>query len=148
VNSGLPDPGGSFTSCETAGTIPEISPVTNHLPSVPDINESEPVKLSSYVVDPSAAYENKSNWNSGAYASTKLVIDVVKDSSDVFTPLKSVAGGLSAILKHYDVRCAPFAIPSTLLTVVESASDREPPNGGIINTPHRRSCRVVEHTRS
>jgi len=62
------------------------------------------VKLSSYAVDPSAAYENKSNWKSTAYASAKVVIDVVKESSDVFTPLKSVAGGLSAVLKHYDVR--------------------------------------------
>ena len=32
-----------------------------------------------------------------------MVLDVVKESSDVFTPLKSVVGGLSAILKQYDV---------------------------------------------
>ena len=37
------------------------------------------------------------------YASAKVVIDVVKESSDVFPPLKSVASGLSAILKHCDV---------------------------------------------
>ena len=37
------------------------------------------------------------------YASAKMVIDVVKESSDVFPPLQSVASGLSVILKHYDV---------------------------------------------
>jgi len=40
---------------------------------------------------------------SAAYSSTKVVIDVVKESSDVFLPLKSVASGLAALLKHYDV---------------------------------------------
>ena len=43
------------------------------------------------------------SWKSTAYASTKVVIDVIKESSDVFVPLKSAAGGLSAVLKHYDV---------------------------------------------
>ena len=38
-----------------------------------------------------------------AYSGTKMVLEVVKESSDVFTPLKSVVGGLSAILKQYDV---------------------------------------------
>jgi hypothetical protein len=32
----------------------------------------------------------------------------VKESSDVFAPLKSVAGGLSAVLKYYDVRSTHF----------------------------------------
>ena len=126
--------------------MPEITSSSNDLPSVPDFNKSEPVKLSSYVIDPSAAYENKSNWKSTAYASTKLVIDVVKESSDIFTPLKSVAGGLSAVLKHYDVRYAYLATPSASLIVVELASDGESPNGGIVNTPRGRSCRVTTCT--
>ena len=46
---------------------------------------------------------NEPSWMSAAYSSAKVVIDVVKESSDVFPPLKSVAGGLAAILKHYDV---------------------------------------------
>jgi len=89
--------------------------------SVPVINESKPVELSSYGVDPSAAYEDEKDWKSTIYASTKLVIDVVKESSDVFTPLKSVAGFLSAVLKHCDVRHVYFARPSTSLTVTELA---------------------------
>ena len=111
----------SLDSCEIGNATPETSPVSPHRHSVPNIHdESEPVKLSSYVVDPSAAYENKSNWKSTAYASTKLAIDIVKESSDVFTPLKSVAGGLSAVLKHYDVQYAYPATLCTSLTVVIS----------------------------
>ena len=81
--------------------IPSVS--GHHLPSS-NISENRPMKLSSYTVDPTAAYENKPNWKSTLHASAELVIDILKESSDAFTPLKSVAGGLSAILKHYDVR--------------------------------------------
>lgn len=73
------------------------------------VRESKPVKLSSYIVDPTAAYEKKPNWKSTLYASAGLAVDIVKESSDAFTPLKSVAGGLSAVLKYYDVRYAYFA---------------------------------------
>jgi hypothetical protein len=62
------------------------------------------VKLSGYTVDPIAAYENKPNLKPTLYAGARLAIGVVKESSDVFTPLKSVAGGLSAIIDCYDVR--------------------------------------------
>ena len=58
------------------------------------------MKLSSYVIDPTAAYENKQNWKSALHASAGLIIDVLKELSDAFTPLKFVVGGLSAILKH------------------------------------------------
>ena len=80
-----------------------LPPVPDDQLPTPNTEESKPVKLSSYTVDPTVAYENKSNWKSTVYATAGLAIDVVKESSDVFTPLKSVAGGLSAILKHYDV---------------------------------------------
>ena len=39
---------------------------------------------------------------------------MVKESSDVFPPLKSVVGGLTAVLKHYDVRSISLA-PSMIL---------------------------------
>ena len=32
-----------------------------------------------------------------------MALEVVKESSDVFVPLKSVVGGLSVLLKQYDV---------------------------------------------
>ena len=78
----------------TGGATSQTAPVSTHHPPAP---------LSSYAIDPTAAYENKLGWKSTLYASAGLAVDVLKESSDVFTPLKSVAGGLSAILKHYDV---------------------------------------------
>ena len=102
----------------------EVPSASDHHVPIPNIEEKKPVKLSSYVVDPTAAYERKPNWKSTAYASAGLAINVLKESSDVFIPLKSVAGGLSAVLKHYDVRCAHFIKPLALLTF-ELASDGE-----------------------
>jgi hypothetical protein len=55
------------------------------------------------ILDRGAANEDRSSWKSTAYSSTEVVIDAVRESSDVFPPLKSVAGGLAAVLKHYDV---------------------------------------------
>ena len=55
-------------------------------------------------VGPGGVPGSEPDWKSTAYATTKLAIDLVKESSDVFPPLKSVAGGLSAILDHCDVR--------------------------------------------
>jgi len=60
---------------------------------------------------------------SAAYSSAKVVIDVVKESSDVFPPLKSVAGGLASVLKHYDVWCLP-PIPSTILTTALASNNQ------------------------
>ena len=118
----------------TGNTTSEVPAVSGRHLSVPNIDENKPVEPSSYVVDPSAAYENNSNWKSTAYASAKVIIDVVKESSDVFTPLKSVAGGLSAVLKHYDARIPIFIKPSTLF-IIKLASAGEPSNDRIINTP-------------
>ena len=34
---------------------------------------------------------------------TKILLDIVKESSDWFPPLKSALGGVSALIKHYEV---------------------------------------------
>ena len=84
------------------------------LPRVTDpdavFNQNSPVtggslrKSPDHTVDQKAAPESGSDWKSTAYATTKLTIDLVKESSDAFPPLKAVATGLSAILDHCDVR--------------------------------------------
>ena len=102
------------------GTIGGIkSGVLNFFGLRPD---SKYPKLSSYTVDPTAAYKNKPSWKSNLQASAGLFVDVLKESSDVCTPLKSVAGGLCAVLKYYDVWYACFARPFIPLTF-------EPANG-------------------
>ena len=67
-----------------------------HLPD-PNVDENESGNISTCVANPIAAYENKPNPKSTA--------------SDVFTPLKSVVGGLSAVLQYYDVRYPYFIKP-------------------------------------
>jgi len=34
----------------------------------------------------------------------KILLDIAKESSDWFPPLKSALGGVSAVIKHYEVR--------------------------------------------
>ena len=33
-----------------------------------------------------------------------MLLDIAKESSDAFPPLKSCLGGISALIKHYEVR--------------------------------------------
>jgi hypothetical protein len=35
--------------------------------------------------------------------SAKILLDIAKESSDWCTPLKSVLGGVNALVKHYEV---------------------------------------------
>ena len=98
-----------FYSGATGGATLAVPSFPGHYLPVPKIDETKSVKFSSPAVDPTAAHKHKPDWKSTLHASAGLVIDVVKESSDPFTPLKAVAGGLSAILKHYDVRHTYFS---------------------------------------
>jgi len=40
----------------------------------------------------------------------KILLDVAKESSDWFPPLKSALGGVSALIKHYEVLVELIAI--------------------------------------
>ena len=58
--------------------------------------------------DSAVVHENKRDQQSPLLAPTGVLIDLVKESSDAFGPLKSVVGGLSAILKYYEAgHCIP-----------------------------------------
>ena len=92
----------------TGGATSGIPAVPDNHPPIPNVGGSKPTKLSSYVVDPTAAYEKKPDWKSTAKTSARLAVDLLMESSDAFPPLKSVVGGLSAIQKKYDVRYAHF----------------------------------------
>ena len=78
--------------------------------------------------------ENKPDRKSTAYATTRLAIQMVKESSDGFPPLKSVAGGLSAILNHCDV-CPPLAYQPPLMLTTVLANGILSPNDRVVNTP-------------
>ena len=76
------------------------------------------MKLSSYTVDPTAAY----GWKPTVQALADFVLDVPNESADAFAPLKTVMGYLSVIVKNDEVRYAYFVKPFTPLTF-ESANE-------------------------
>ena len=39
-----------------------------------------------------------------AYTAARMAVEIAKESSDMFLPLKAVAGALSVLIKNYDVR--------------------------------------------
>jgi len=82
------------------------SPVHSHFKQEPSAGERE-----SDVVDESI-YERISSWESTASATTKTFLDTVKESSDAFGPLKSLAGGLCFILESCEV---PSPAPTQLI---------------------------------
>ena len=47
---------------------------------------------------------DKSDWKHTTSSAAKLFLRMVKETSDAFPPLKSVAGGLCAILENCEVR--------------------------------------------
>jgi len=40
----------------------------------------------------------------------KILLDVAKESADWFPPLKSVLGGVNALIKHYEVLVESVAV--------------------------------------
>jgi len=82
------------------------SPVHSHFKQEPSAGERE-----SDVVD-EGIYESISSWESTASATTKSFLDTVKESSDAFGPLKSLAGGLCFILESCEV---PSPSPTWLI---------------------------------
>ena len=58
--------------------------------------------------DSAVVHEKKWDQQSTLSAPTVVLIDLAKESSDAFGPLKSVVEGLSAVLKHYEAgHCIP-----------------------------------------
>ena len=45
---------------------------------------------------------NESGWNT-AYGAARMAVEVARESSDMFLPLKAVVGALTVLIKNYDV---------------------------------------------
>ena len=54
---------------------------------------------------------------------TKVLLDIAKESSDWFPPLKSCLGGINALLKHYDVRSCQITPPTPLTDSSQQIQD-------------------------
>ena len=52
----------------------------------------------------------ESAWKT-AYGAARIAIETIKESSDLFLPLKAVVGALSVLIKNYDVRFFQLPYP-------------------------------------
>ena len=55
----------------------------------------------------------ESGWRT-AYGAAKVAVDIAKESSDMFLPLKAVVGALSVLIQNYDVGTEPFNVSRRL----------------------------------
>ena len=46
---------------------------------------------------------NESDWRA-AYGAARMAVEIAKESSDMFLPLKAVVGALTVLIKNYDVK--------------------------------------------
>jgi hypothetical protein len=118
---------------------PQVLCLTTHLgdtnsPVVPDqdLHSDEGSEPSA------AANDKKSGWKSTAFATAKLLLRGVRDASDAFGPLKSVAGGLCFILDNCEVRSSPAHTITTLNGA--PANEGEQTNDRIVGTPGEDAC--------
>ena len=50
----------------------------------------------------------ESRWRT-AYVAARMAIEIAKESSDMFLPLKAVVGAVSVLINNYDVKCTQAA---------------------------------------
>ena len=86
-----------------------------------------------------ATDKNKSNRESTAVATAKLLLRGVRDSADAFGPLKAVAGSLCFILDNYEVRLSQKYTVRDAYTSPPAYEDKQRGNG-IVSIPGRRAC--------
>ena len=113
---------------------------------VPGRDESSPPEPSGHTTDTGAVSESGWGRDTTAYNATRFLIRAVQESSDAFPPLKSVAGGLSAILDHCEVRLLQTTPPVVLNVVPENK--RVWQSDGVVGAPSRTVGRIVERTGS
>lgn len=68
--------------------------------------------LTETTLDESAGSSRESVWKT-ASGMAKIALEITKESSDMFPPLKAVVGALSVLMKHYEVSPSR-AFPSLL----------------------------------
>jgi len=66
------------------------------------------LSIDSPLCDPSdtgadeAGSSKESGWRT-AYGAARMALEIAKESSDMFLPLKAVVGALTVLIKNYDV---------------------------------------------
>ena len=91
------------SSKHTFSRNPDPDAVSDLAPSIPGNDQNTLPEPPGHTTDSKTAPERKLDWKSIASIAYALAIPLAEESSDAFTSLKSVAGGLWAILDHCDV---------------------------------------------
>ena len=52
----------------------------------------------------------ESRWRT-AYVAARMAVDIAKESTDMFLPLKAVVGAVSVLIKNYDVKYLQASCP-------------------------------------
>ena len=55
----------------------------------------------------------ESRWRT-AYVAARMAVEIAKESTDMFLPLKAVVGALSVLIKNYDVKYTQAVCPIDL----------------------------------
>ena len=97
-----PGTGGPVEGSDTSDSVPQ--PQAGIVTGGGHEQEGDVANANSERVEQGAAAdENRSDWKSTVSASAKFLLREVRDSSDAFGPLKSVASGLCFFLENYEV---------------------------------------------
>jgi len=92
------------SSIIVASSIGSPSLSKNHFPRLDEqgaIHTSHP-NYEAICQEPSPHQAADSAWRT-AYSTARMMVNVTKESSDMFLPLKAVVGALSVLIKNYDV---------------------------------------------
>jgi hypothetical protein len=59
--------------------------------------------------EPDSRRAADSTWQT-AYSTARMAVDITKESSEMFLPLKAVVGAISVLIKNYDVSSIPVTV--------------------------------------
>jgi hypothetical protein len=94
-----------------ASTVGSSSSNNNHLPHSNKQRAARTSRRDHGAIgqEPNPHRVADSAWQT-AYSTAKMVVDITKESSDMFLPLKAVVGAISVLIKNYDVSLVPVTI--------------------------------------
>jgi len=101
----------AVSSIVIASSIGSPSLNKNHLPRSDEQWSTHTSHPNHEAIDqePSPHQAADSAWRT-AYSAARMIVNVTKESSDMFLPLKAVVGALSVLIKNYDVSVTPVSM--------------------------------------
>jgi hypothetical protein len=99
------------SSIAVASSIGSPSLSDNHLPDPDERRATHLFRRNRGAIgqEPNSRGVADSVWQT-AYSTARMAIDITKESSDMFLPLKAVVGAISVLIKNYDVSPVPITV--------------------------------------